>query len=49
MDSHKRMRQLLNEGRDFCEIEDILDAEYPLESRVEQTDDTPERVTLPAA
>ena len=52
MDSHQRMRQLLNKGEDFCVIEDILDKEYPLE-RPDQTDEcvvaAPERVTAPAA
>ncbi len=50
MDSIARMRQLLAEGKDhFREIEDILDVEYPLSSRVETTDDVPERVAAPAA
>ncbi|KKN36575.1 hypothetical protein LCGC14_0772450, partial [marine sediment metagenome] len=26
MDSYKRLQQLLDSGKDFCEIEDILDA-----------------------
>ncbi|KKL09039.1 hypothetical protein LCGC14_2569830, partial [marine sediment metagenome] len=30
MDSYKRLQQLLDSGKDFCEIEDILDAEFPL-------------------
>ena len=33
MDSYERLEQLLAEGTDFCTIEDILDREYPLETR----------------
>lgn len=49
MDSFKRLRQLRDADKDFREIEDILDAEYPLPPDAEQTDDSSEHLTAPAA